>query len=71
MGILCQLTVEQGAIPGAGSAYERKIRDLAARADLQRFLHHRRKVASEAAYMAEPPPSVMHHAAASPMILWG
>ena len=36
MGILCQLTVEEGATAGAASAYERKIKDLAARADLQK-----------------------------------
>jgi hypothetical protein len=38
MGVLCQLTVEQGALPGASAAYERKLRDLAARANLQREL---------------------------------
>lgn len=38
MGILCRLTVEEGATPGAAAAYERKIRDLAARAELQKTL---------------------------------
>ena len=38
MGILCRLTVEEGAVPGAAACYERKIRDLAARAELQKTL---------------------------------
>lgn len=38
MGILCRLTVEEGATPGAAENYERKIRDLAARAELQKTL---------------------------------
>jgi hypothetical protein len=38
MGILCRLTVEEGAIPGAATKYKRKIRDLAARAELQKSL---------------------------------
>eukprot|EP00934_Nitzschia_sp_Nitz4_P004160 Nitzschia sp. Nitz4//scaffold167_size49223//19404//21510//NITZ4_007033-RA/size49223-augustus-gene-0.2-mRNA-1//-1//CDS//3329538269//4150//frame0 len=38
MGILCRLTVEEGATPGAALAYERKIRELAARAELQKTL---------------------------------
>jgi hypothetical protein len=38
MGILCQLTVEQGGMPGASEAYNRKIRDLAARAELQKTM---------------------------------
>jgi hypothetical protein len=38
MGILCRLTVEEGATPGYSAGYERKIRDLAARADLQKTL---------------------------------
>ena len=38
MGILCRLTVEEGATPGASGNYERKIRDLAARAELQKTL---------------------------------
>jgi hypothetical protein len=38
MGILCRLTVEEGATPGAATTYERKIRDLAARAELQKTL---------------------------------
>ena len=41
MGILCQLTVEEGATAGAASAYERKIKDLAARADLQKEMRRR------------------------------
>jgi hypothetical protein len=38
MGILCQLTEEEGATPGAAAAYERKIRELAARAEVQKVL---------------------------------
>lgn len=47
MGILCQLTVSQGAVPGAAAAYERKIRELAARADLQKALQEQRKQKEE------------------------
>ena len=36
MGILCQLTADQGAKPGAVAAYECKIKELAAHADLQK-----------------------------------
>lgn len=43
MGVLCQLTLRQGAKPGAAAAYGRKIRELAARADLQRALQQERK----------------------------
>lgn len=42
MGILCTLTEEQGATPGASEAYERKIRDLAFRAEVQRDLAQQR-----------------------------
>ena len=38
MGVLCTLTVEEGAVPGASTTYERKIRDLAARAELQKSM---------------------------------
>jgi hypothetical protein len=38
MGILCRLTVEEGATPGAAEAYERKIRELAVRAELQKSI---------------------------------
>lgn len=38
MGFLCTLTVNDGATPGAAEAYERKIHDLAVRAELQRSL---------------------------------
>lgn len=51
MGILCTLSVEDGAIPGSADAYERKIKDLAARAELQRSLMQRKdqqRVASTA-----------------------
>ena len=43
MGILCQLTVPQGATPGAAALYERKIRDLAVRADLQKELQRQKQ----------------------------
>ena len=43
MGILCQLTVQQGATAGAAALYERKIRDLAVRADLQKELQRRKQ----------------------------
>ena len=36
MGILCSLTEKDGAKPGAAATYDRKIRELAARADLQK-----------------------------------
>ena len=38
MGILCSLTPDQGAVPGAVESYDRKIRALAARAELQKTL---------------------------------
>jgi hypothetical protein len=38
MGILCRLTLEEGATPGASATYDRKIRELAARAELQKTL---------------------------------
>lgn len=36
MGLACQLTMNQGAIPGAVLAYQRRLYDLAARAELQK-----------------------------------
>jgi hypothetical protein len=42
MGILCQLTVEEGATAGAARMYVRKIKDLAARAELQKEMQRRR-----------------------------
>ena len=36
MGVLCQMSVREGATAGAAALYERKIRELARRADLQR-----------------------------------
>lgn len=47
MGILCCLTVEQGAIPGHPEAYERNIRALAARAELQKTLLEDKKERTE------------------------
>ena len=43
MGILCQLTVLEGAKPGAVSSYERKIRELAARAEVQKEIQRMNK----------------------------
>ena len=42
MGILCTLSEQDGATPGAARAYERKIQDLAVRAELQQKLQHQR-----------------------------
>lgn len=39
MGVLCQLTTKQGALPGAAAIYDRKIKDLASRADMQKSIH--------------------------------
>jgi hypothetical protein len=47
MGVLCCLTVEDGATPTASAVYERKIRELAARADLQRELQRRKEEATQ------------------------
>ncbi|KAL7571241.1 hypothetical protein ACA910_008899 [Epithemia clementina (nom. ined.)] len=62
MGILCQLTVRQGAAPGASTLYERKIRELAARADMQREIQRRNKKKKQEAD-GEPvgPPTVDQH----------
>lgn len=38
MGVHCQLTIEQGAIPGSARAYRRNLQELAARADVQKEL---------------------------------
>ena len=54
MGILCNLTVEQGAIPGAADAYERKIRALAVRAESQRNRAEERLVVATAAATQHP-----------------
>lgn len=55
IGILCTLTVEQGAIPGASEKYERKIRELAARAELQKELSKRKHDAAERAVAVGAP----------------
>lgn len=47
MGVLCQLTEAQGAMQGASKVYDRKIRELAARADLQRELQRVREEHAE------------------------
>jgi hypothetical protein len=47
MGILCTLAVDQGAVPGAAEAYDRKIRALAARAELQKTLLEDKKERTE------------------------
>lgn len=41
MGILCQLTVAQGAMPGKMMHYKKQLQDLANRADLQKALKRR------------------------------
>jgi len=46
-GILCTLTVDQGATPGAAEAFDRKIRALAARAELQKTILEDKKVRTE------------------------
>ena len=62
MGILCNLTVEQGAIPGAADAYERKLRALAVRAEAQRNrAEERLVVAAAAAAAATQHPYHQHH----------
>lgn len=38
MGVLCRLTVEEGATPHAAESYDRKIRELAERAELEKSL---------------------------------
>ena len=43
MGILCTLTEHQGAVPGASESYDRKIRNLAARAELQKSMSEDKK----------------------------
>jgi hypothetical protein len=47
MGILCGLTVEEGATPGSSAIYKRKIRDLAARAELQKSLQEDKRERAE------------------------
>ena len=49
MGILCTLTVEDGATPGSSASYDRKIRELAARAELQKELQKRKQEAARRA----------------------
>lgn len=46
MGILCTLSEQEGATPGAARAYERKIMDLAVRAELQQKLQQERVMKS-------------------------
>ena len=47
MGIFCSLTVDQGAKVGAAESYERKIRVLAARAELQKTMMEDKRVRVE------------------------
>lgn len=49
MGILCTLSEQDGATPGAARAYERKIHDLAVRAELQQKLQQQRAKSTAAA----------------------
>jgi hypothetical protein len=45
MGVLCQLSVSDGATPGASATYDRKLRDLATRANFERRnVHHQNHV---------------------------
>lgn len=46
MGILCCLSVKEGATPGQAFKYERKFRDLAARAKLLKSLNHKKRDAN-------------------------
>lgn len=46
MGIHCALKVKDGALAGAAIVYNRKIRELAARADMQRELSRRKDLSS-------------------------
>jgi hypothetical protein len=56
MGILCTVTVEEGAIPGAVEKYERKIRRLASRAELQKtMLEDKKNRASKLTHMSKIP----------------
>lgn len=47
MGILCCLTVEQGGLPGRAEVYDRKIRNLAARAEIQKSLQEDKRERTE------------------------
>jgi hypothetical protein len=55
MGILCTLTVEDGAIPGAAANYDRKIQELASRAQLQKEMHKGKQDAVVRAVVAGAP----------------
>ena len=52
MGVLCCLTEQDGAVVGAAASYERKIRELAARADMQKELSRRKEEAAAASATA-------------------
>jgi hypothetical protein len=47
MGILCRLTVSEGAVPGQAVTYERKIRALATRAELQKTINEDKRERTE------------------------
>jgi hypothetical protein len=49
MGILCTLTEEQGALRGASDAYDRKIRELAFRAECQKDMQQQAQQQRDAA----------------------
>ncbi|CAB9525540.1 tesmin/TSO1-like CXC [Seminavis robusta] len=55
MGILCCLSVDDGATPGAAASYEQMIRNLAARAELQKELQKRKQEAAHRAVAAGAP----------------
>ena len=54
MGILCCLTVEQGAIPGMSLGYDCKIRDLAQRAEIQKTMLEDKRERAERLAQAFP-----------------
>lgn len=54
MGILCCLTEPEGALPGATATYDRKIRDLAARAELQKTLAEDKRERAERLALTYP-----------------
>jgi len=67
MGVSCSLTTSQGAVPGATAAYERKIRELAARADLQKALQRQRKRQGATASTPSPPPATTEAGLSPPL----
>jgi Tesmin/TSO1-like CXC domain, cysteine-rich domain len=54
MGVLCQMSVQEGAVAGAAACYDRKIRELAKRADLQRGHRLRQQEATSVEILLHP-----------------